>query len=47
VVRKIGAGQYDRFVQTGDRDLLQRILDYNEDDCRAMVVLLDALRQMA
>jgi uncharacterized protein len=38
---------YDRFVQTGDRDLLQRILDYNEDDCRAMVVLLDALRQMA
>jgi predicted RecB family nuclease len=37
---------YDRFVQTGDRGLLQRILDYNEDDCRAMAVLLDALRVM-
>jgi uncharacterized protein len=37
---------YDRFVQTEDRELLQRILDYNEDDCRAMVVLLDALRRM-
>jgi predicted RecB family nuclease len=31
---------YDRFVETGDRALLQRILDYNEDDCRAMIVLL-------
>lgn len=38
---------YDRFLQTADRELLQRILDYNEDDCRAMVVLLDALRSMA
>jgi hypothetical protein len=23
---------------------LQRILDYNEDDCRAMIVLLDTIR---
>lgn len=38
---------YDRFVETGDRALLQRILDYNEDDCRAMIVLLDAIRDMA
>jgi hypothetical protein len=38
---------YDRFVDTGDRVLLQRILDYNEDDCRAMIVLLDAIRGMA
>lgn len=37
---------YDRFVETGDQALLQRILEYNEDDCRAMVVLLDALRRM-
>jgi uncharacterized protein len=37
---------YDRFVETGDRTLLQRILDYNEDDCRAMIVLLDAIREM-
>lgn len=35
---------YDRFVESGDRAILQRILDYNEDDCRAMIVLLDALR---
>ena len=38
---------YDRFAETGDRALLQRILDYNEDDCRAMVVLLDAIREMS
>lgn len=37
---------YDRFVETGDRALLQRILDYNEDDCRAMIVLLDAIRAL-
>lgn len=37
---------YNRFVRSGDRALLQRILDYNEDDCRAMVVLLDAIRSM-
>jgi uncharacterized protein len=37
---------YDRFVETGDRALLQRILDYNEDDCSAMIVLLDAIREM-
>ena len=37
---------YDQFVETGDRALLQRILDYNEDDCRAMIVLLDAIRDM-
>jgi len=37
---------YDRFVQGGDRTVLQRILDYNEDDCRAMIVLLDTIRTM-
>lgn len=37
---------YDRFVETGDRALLQRILDYNEDDCRAMIVLLDTIRTL-
>lgn len=37
---------YDRFVESGDRAILQRILDYNEDDCRAMIVLLDAIRGM-
>jgi uncharacterized protein len=37
---------YDRFVESGDRAVLQRILDYNEDDCRGMIALLDALRGM-
>jgi len=37
---------YDRFVRTGDRALLQRILEYNEDDCRAMLVLLEAVRSI-
>ena len=37
---------YDSFVESGDRVVLQRILDYNEDDCRAMIVLLDAIREM-
>jgi predicted RecB family nuclease len=35
---------YHRWVETGDPRIRQRILDYNEDDCRAMRVLLDALR---
>ncbi len=31
------------FVRTGDSAIRQRILDYNEDDCIAMRVLLDAM----
>jgi predicted RecB family nuclease len=38
---------FDRWVQTGDATIRQRILDYNEDDCRATRVLLDGIRQMA
>ncbi|GAB6909484.1 conserved hypothetical protein [Desulfosarcina cetonica] len=38
---------YHRWVETQDSCLRQRILDYNEDDCIAMRVLLDALRGMA
>jgi predicted RecB family nuclease len=37
---------FDRWVKTGDRAIRQRILDYNEDDCRATRVLLDAIRAM-
>jgi len=37
---------YHRWIETGDTDLRQRILDYNEDDCIAMRVLLDGLRTM-
>jgi uncharacterized protein len=38
---------YDRWVESGDRAILQRILDYNEDDCRATAVLLDGIRALA
>jgi predicted RecB family nuclease len=37
---------FDRWVQTGDREIRQRILDYNEDDCKATRVLLDGIRAM-
>jgi len=35
---------YHRWVETGESKIRQRILDYNEDDCRAMQVLLDAVQ---
>ena len=38
---------YDRWISTGDREILQRILDYNEDDCRATAVLLDGIRALS
>jgi predicted RecB family nuclease len=38
---------YHRWVETGDPKIRQRILDYNEDDCRAMRVLLDAVQGFA
>jgi predicted RecB family nuclease len=37
---------YNRWVETGDSAHRDRILRYNEDDCRAMVVLLDVLRTL-
>lgn len=37
---------YHRWVETGDPDVRQRILDYNEDDCRATRVLLDGIRKL-
>jgi predicted RecB family nuclease len=37
---------FDHWVRTHDAATKQRILDYNEDDCRAMRVLLDAMRSM-
>jgi predicted RecB family nuclease len=35
---------YHRWVDTKDTAVKQRILDYNEDDCRATRVLLDGIR---
>lgn len=37
---------FDRWVQTGDAAIKQRILEYNEDDCIATRVLLDGIRQL-
>jgi uncharacterized protein len=37
---------YHRWVETGDSSIRQRILDYNEDDCIAMRVLLDAVQNI-
>lgn len=38
---------YDRWVGTRDPALRQRLLDYNEDDCRAMRVVWDQLPGLA
>ena len=38
---------FDRWIKTGDKEILQRILEYNEDDCRATRVLRDALDELS
>jgi len=45
-----GAGSiqwFHEWVETGDASIRRRILEYNEDDCRATRVLVDALRRLA
>jgi predicted RecB family nuclease len=37
---------YHSWVKSGDPKIRQRILDYNEDDCVAMRVLLDGIREL-
>lgn len=37
---------FHRFTETSDDAIKQRILDYNEDDCRATRVLLDGIRNL-
>jgi uncharacterized protein len=37
---------YERWTETRDPSLKQRILEYNEDDCRATRVLLDGIRAL-
>ena len=37
---------FNRWIETGDEAVRQRILDYNEDDCRATRVLRDALDEL-
>ena len=41
--RPVGESQW---VKTQDPKIMQRILDYNEDDYIAMRVVLDAMRGM-
>ena len=38
---------YHRWVESGDVAIRQRILDYNEDDCIAMRVLLDTIQHLS
>ena len=38
---------FDHWVRTRDPAVRQRILDYNEDDCRATRVLLDGIRGLS
>jgi predicted RecB family nuclease len=37
---------FDEWARTGNATVKQRILDYNEDDCRAMRVLLEGLKRL-
>jgi len=37
---------FDRWVKTGDPRLKARLLDYNEDDCRAMRVVMDVIKTL-
>jgi predicted RecB family nuclease len=37
---------FDQWVRTGDPELKQRLLEYNEDDCVAMRVVMDRMRGM-
>jgi predicted RecB family nuclease len=37
---------FDQWVKSRDPSVRQRILDYNEDDCRATRVLLDGIRSL-
>jgi predicted RecB family nuclease len=38
---------FNRWIETDDTSIKQRILDYNEDDCRATRVLLDGIRALS
>ena len=37
---------YGRWIETKDPAIKRRLLEYNEDDCRATRVLLDGIRSM-
>ncbi len=37
---------FNDFIATGDESIKQRILDYNEDDCRAMLVIKKGIERL-
>jgi len=37
---------FDQWAKTRDPALRQRLLEYNEDDCRAMRIVLDRMKMM-
>lgn len=37
---------FDSWLRKREADMRERILAYNEDDCRAIAVLLDGVRQL-
>jgi len=36
---------FTQWLKTGQADLLQKVLMYNEDDCKAMLFLEDKLKK--
>lgn len=38
---------YNRWIESGDSEIKQRILDYNEDDCLATGVVVDGVRGLS
>lgn len=37
---------FNEYIKTGDKNILKRILEYNEDDCKATMILKDKLKAM-
>jgi uncharacterized protein len=38
---------FNKYIESNDKDILKRILEYNEDDCKAMMVLKDKLVELS
>jgi predicted RecB family nuclease len=38
---------FNEYIKTGDKDILKRILEYNEDDCKATMVVKDKIKELS
>lgn len=38
---------FNEYLESNDKDILKRILEYNEDDCKALMVLKDKLIELS